>query len=711
MSRKRPPTPNRTPSHVQEQSWIEDQLVAPLTQLLEACSRLAKTPLTGEQKLFLEQIRRSSRSLADNLSDLFPNKESSEVPDAFELRSVIESSLEKCSDAAWQQQVELAYSLQGDTFRALPGNPEPLNSLIQALTRLVLKLCSQGEMVLWVSREQSDDDEVNIQFSFRIMARSVDQLLIENAVIPLLNSSKSLPRRYDDIALELFPLVRRISKLRGTIELVSVQADGFTLLARLPWQAFDLGAPEPPDRHFDPGRTRVLLIGRDTMINALLRMNLGEWGLRVDMATDLPRSIQLLKQASLRRLPYAALLLDAELQPSPYQALIAAFQGQEQALSAPRLLFKHDRTPYPKVLEQLETDHHNIVTVISRPISWQNLKEVLQSACSSFLDRQSLRAEGTRSSFDSKWTSRSGAPERGAPTPPMGQASTGSELLPEESGPAHVLVVDDNEINRRVVTRMLEKLGYRATCAPDAASALKLLREATFDLAMIDYFMPDMDGPELAETIRHKLPIPASRLPLIAMTASPFEKEKKRCNDAGFSKVITKPVRLEALRQLLEDHLESAELPPAPSTPRAQEQPPPQAEPPELMRSSVLFRTNRDGATSLDSELLPLFLDQLSNHHRALLEGYGSKDVTAMIRAAHALKSVCVYLGAHRLALYCDTLQGMSGQLELGEAASVLTHLSQELEQVRTELHAVHYPTSDDEPLVSPFGQSREPNP
>ena len=127
-----------------------------------------------------------------------------------------------------------------------------------------------------------------------------------------------------------------------------------------------------------------------------------------------------------------------------------------------------------------------------------------------------------------------------------------------EGTPAHlrVLVVEDNAINQRVVTRMLEKLGHRADVAGNDLEALEALGERPYDLVLMDCQMPEMDGFEATRCLRD----PASgaldpRVKVVALTANAMAGDRERCLAAGMDDHLPKPIQMQALAALLAKHL------------------------------------------------------------------------------------------------------------------------------------------------------------
>ena len=124
-----------------------------------------------------------------------------------------------------------------------------------------------------------------------------------------------------------------------------------------------------------------------------------------------------------------------------------------------------------------------------------------------------------------------------------------------------VLLVEDNAVNQMVAKGLLGKLGVEVTVAGDGEEALERLREARFDLVLMDCQMPRLDGFAATRAIRRGEAGPeATAMPIVAMTANALEGDRERCLEAGMNEYLTKPVRPAALAATLGDVL-AAPLP------------------------------------------------------------------------------------------------------------------------------------------------------
>jgi PAS domain S-box-containing protein len=114
-----------------------------------------------------------------------------------------------------------------------------------------------------------------------------------------------------------------------------------------------------------------------------------------------------------------------------------------------------------------------------------------------------------------------------------------------------ILVVEDNAVNRVVITRMLERMGHEVVVAENGETAIQQVRMSDCHLVLMDVNMPELDGLEATRRIRG-LQHPASRMPIIALTASAMLEDRNKCLDAGMNDYLSKPVDINNLRKVIE---------------------------------------------------------------------------------------------------------------------------------------------------------------
>jgi signal transduction histidine kinase/ActR/RegA family two-component response regulator len=121
--------------------------------------------------------------------------------------------------------------------------------------------------------------------------------------------------------------------------------------------------------------------------------------------------------------------------------------------------------------------------------------------------------------------------------------------------PLSILVAEDNEVNRMVVTAFLDSLGHRHTLAADGRQAVEAAQLGAFDLVLMDVSMPVMDGFSAARAIRAQ---GGAGLPILALTAHVTPDIETRCKEAGMDGVLHKPITRDALAAALARHAPAA---------------------------------------------------------------------------------------------------------------------------------------------------------
>lgn len=138
----------------------------------------------------------------------------------------------------------------------------------------------------------------------------------------------------------------------------------------------------------------------------------------------------------------------------------------------------------------------------------------------------------------------------GPQTPALNGAQAQAAADVEPLRPLRILLAEDNAVNQKVALRMLERIGYRADVAANGLEVLVAVRRQRYDIILMDMQMPEMDG--VQATVRLRQELPAEQQPwIIAMTANALIEDRDKCLAAGMNDYVSKPVRIEALKQVL----------------------------------------------------------------------------------------------------------------------------------------------------------------
>ena len=291
------------------------------------------------------------------------------------------------------------------------------------------------------------------------------------------------------------------------------------------------------------------------------------------------------------------------------------------------------------------------------------------------------------------------------------EAATASDGIDASYPTARVLVVDDSEVNREVALEALRRFGITAETAEDGRQAVERTAVQAFDLVLMDGSMPVMDGFEAAAEIRlREAASGAPRLPVVALTAHVVGRAALAWRDAGMDDVLHKPFTLADLGQVLRAWLpgDLAAAPPAlapPAVPAAQPAAP-IATDETLFDATVIRPLFERKARGDDAAFVIRVLDLYRRHGPEALANivaaHQARDVDALARAAHALKSMSLNIGAKAVA-------GAAGGIEKairveGRAVTIdevaLTHSY--LDQTLSALNALSHPGANGASLMPP---------
>ncbi|MFM8331312.1 MAG: response regulator, partial [Candidatus Methylumidiphilus sp.] len=227
------------------------------------------------------------------------------------------------------------------------------------------------------------------------------------------------------------------------------------------------------------------------------------------------------------------------------------------------------------------------------------------------------------------------APARLNPAPALDRAS----------GAAKILVAEDGEINRMVVTAILGKAGYKVEVAEDGSKAFEAARINDYDLILMDVQMPVMDGYQATSAIRclsgHK-----SQVPILAFTANAQQEDRTACLAAGMNDYISKPVDKERLLSTIAAWLnKNMEAEPA------QHRPMPEVELAALLDESALRSLADQTDVRTMKETVAIFFADSSSRIEKIEAALREMDYQTIRFEAHSIKSAAITLGAMRLGI------------------------------------------------------------
>ena len=250
----------------------------------------------------------------------------------------------------------------------------------------------------------------------------------------------------------------------------------------------------------------------------------------------------------------------------------------------------------------------------------------------------------------------------------VGNANAPASVRASAPREARILVAEDHPINRAVIGRQLESLGYAFAMAANGEEALAELQRTHYDLLLTDCHMPVLDGYALTRAVRAS-EAGGAHLPIIGLSASVLPEQIQRCRDSGMDDFLGKPIQLDALAAKLSSFLLSPAM--ARATFVA-------SEPQGLDRLRAMYDNDADYRRVL-GDLLAISRTELAELDEAIGEG----DPARQRELLHRIEGALVLVGAHtapqddeprdvalRRAAIIATLDSIESALRQGKAPS-----------------------------------------
>jgi len=243
--------------------------------------------------------------------------------------------------------------------------------------------------------------------------------------------------------------------------------------------------------------------------------------------------------------------------------------------------------------------------------------------------------------------------------------------------PLSILVVDDDELNQRMMRLILKREGHLIECASNGLEAVQAVKSKSYDLVLMDLQMPTMDGIEASRLIREWENGKAHTF-IVALTASYLPERGRELFEAGIDNYLAKPFEVQHLRHILQYGLESRQS-------RLNSEPAKT----ELESVKQVMEINFEigiqrvgGDVDIYKELLNDFVTELPGKLENLWSQYKNKDMDALGRAAHNMKGVSANLGALQLSEHAQRLEKQVTQGYTESVEGLLTDISSTIKKL-----------------------------